>query len=87
MRRRLGVESAAPLPASRSFHAAGAHTHRPHGPLEAVEVTLKQLLATPGEQIQLDDFVSRHVRASLEATSLESFPVQGVNVNASATSG
>ena len=48
-------------------------------PLEAVEETLKRLLATPGEQIQLDDFVSRHVRAALEATSLESFPVQGVD--------
>ena len=49
-------------------------------PQEAVEETLKQLLATPGEQIQLDDFASRHVRAALEATSLESFPVQGVDV-------
>ena len=49
-------------------------------PLEVVEESLKQLLAAPGEQIRLDDFASRHVRAALEATSLESFPVQGVDV-------
>ena len=49
-------------------------------PREALDATLKQLLATPGEQIRLDDFASRHVRAAIEATSVESFPVQGVDV-------
>ena len=42
--------------------------------------TLKQLLATPSQQIRLDDFASAHVRAALDATSLERFPVQGVSV-------
>ena len=41
--------------------------------------TLKQLLATPSQQIRLDDFASAHVRAALDATSLERFPVQGVS--------
>ena len=39
--------------------------------------TLKQLLATPSQQIRLDDFASAHVRAALDATSSERFPVQG----------
>ena len=47
---------------------------------ESVEETLKHLLATPSEQIRLDDFVSAHVRAALDATSLERFPVQNVSV-------
>ena len=42
--------------------------------------TLKQLLATPSQQIRLDDFASAHVRAALDATSLERFPVQGASV-------
>ena len=46
----------------------------------AVAETLKQLLATPSEQIRLDDLVSTHVRATLDATSLERFPVQDVSV-------
>ena len=41
--------------------------------------TLKHLLATPSQQIRLDDFASAHVRAALDATSLERFPVQGVS--------
>ena len=42
--------------------------------------TLKQLLATPSQQIRLDDFASAHVRAALDATSLERFPVQGASI-------
>ena len=42
--------------------------------------TLKQLLATPSQQIRLDDFASVHVRAALDATSLDRFPVQGASV-------
>ena len=42
--------------------------------------TLKQLLATPSQQIRLNDFASAHVRAALDATSLERFPVQGASV-------
>ena len=34
----------------------------------------------PSQQIRLDDFASAHVRAALDATSLERFPVQGVSV-------
>ena len=49
-------------------------------PREAVAETLKQLLSTPSEQIRLDDFVSTHIRAALEATNVERFPVQGVDV-------
>ena len=49
-------------------------------PTEAVADTLKQLLPTPSEQIRLDDFTSTHIRAALEATSLERFPVQNVDV-------
>ncbi len=47
---------------------------------EAFAETLKQLLAAPSEQIRLDDFASTHIRAAIEATSLERFPVQGVEV-------
>ena len=47
---------------------------------EAVAETLKQLLSTPSEQIRLDDFVSTHIRAALEAINVERFPVQGVDV-------
>lgn len=47
---------------------------------EAVAETLKQLLTTPSEQIRLDDFASMHIRAAIEATSLERFPVQGVDI-------
>ena len=49
-------------------------------PRETVVETLKQLLSTPSEKIRLDDFVSMHIRATLEATNLERFPVQGVDV-------
>ena len=45
---------------------------------DTVAVTLKGLLATPSQQIPLDDFVSARIRAALEATSLERFPVEGV---------
>ena len=51
---------------------------------EAVADTLKQLLSAPGGQIQLDDFVSEHVRTALDATSLERFPVQDAKVTAEA---
>ena len=47
---------------------------------EAVAETLKQLLPTPSEQIRLDDFASMHIRAAIEETSLEWFPVQGVDI-------
>ena len=49
-------------------------------PTEAVAETLKKLIATPSEQIRLDDFATTHIRAAIEATSLERFPVQGVDV-------
>ena len=47
---------------------------------QAVAETLKLLLATSSEKIRLDDFASTHIRAAIEATSLERFPVQGVDV-------
>ena len=52
----------------------------PLPPREAVAETLKQLLSTQNEQIRLDDFVSTHIRAALEATDVERFPVQGVDL-------
>ena len=45
----------------------------------SVAETLKQLLADLSQQIRLDDFVSAHIRAALEATSVERFPVSGIN--------
>ena len=48
-------------------------------PEDTVAETVKQLLATPSQQIRLDDFASAHVRVALDATSLERFPVQGVS--------
>ena len=48
---------------------------------DAVAESLKELLATPVQQIRLDDFVSAHIRRALDATSLERFPVQGVNTS------
>ena len=45
----------------------------------SVAETLKQLLADPSQQIRLDDFVSAHIRAALEATSVERFPVSSIN--------
>lgn len=50
-------------------------------PRETLSESLKQLLATPSEQIRLDDFVSMHVRAALNATSMERFPVQGIDAS------
>ena len=49
-------------------------------PEDTVAETVKQLLATPSQQIRLDDFASAHVRVALDATSLERFPVQGVSL-------
>ncbi len=49
-------------------------------PTETVAESLKQLLATPSEKIRLHDFTSTHIRAAIDATSLEQFPVQGVDV-------
>ena len=49
-------------------------------PTEAVADTLKQLLPAPNEHIRLDDFISTHIRAALEATSLERFSVQSIDV-------
>lgn len=41
---------------------------------------LKELLADPRNRIKLDDFITQHVRAFLDATSVEHFPVQGGSV-------
>jgi len=41
---------------------------------------MKELLSDPKNRIKLDDFVSKHLRAFLEATNLEHFPVQGSNI-------
>ena len=49
---------------------------------DAVSDTLKRLLAATSEQIRLDDFVSAQVRATLDATSLDQFPVQDDNATA-----
>jgi Caspase domain len=38
---------------------------------------LKQLIADPAEKIRLDDFVSAHLRRTVQALSLDKFPVQG----------
>ena len=46
---------------------------------DTVAETIKQLLATSSQQIRLDDFASAHVRAALEATNLERFPVQSIS--------
>ena len=51
---------------------------------DAVADTLKRLLATTSEQIRLDDFVSAQVRATLDATSSDQFPVQDENATAEA---
>ena len=49
-------------------------------PEDTVAETVKQLLATPSQQIRLDDFASAHVRVALDATGLERFPVQDVSL-------
>ena len=49
-------------------------------PEDTVAETVKQQLATPSQQIRLDDFASAHVRVALDATSLDRFPVQGVSL-------
>jgi hypothetical protein len=41
----------------------------------------KELLADPRERITLDTFVNAHLRAALEALSLEHFPVTGGGTN------
>ena len=47
---------------------------------DTVSDTLKELLATPSQQIRLDDFASAQIRSALDATSLERFPVRDVNI-------
>ena len=46
-------------------------------PDETVSEQLKRLIATPGETIRLDDFVTKLVRQSLQRVELDKFPVQG----------
>ncbi|MCL5772674.1 MAG: hypothetical protein M1479_10455 [Actinobacteria bacterium] len=41
---------------------------------------MKELLSDPKNRIKLDDFVTKYLRAFLEATNLEHFPIQGSNV-------
>jgi Caspase domain len=41
---------------------------------ESVSDTMKGLLADPGQQIRLDDFVSDHLRRATDALSLDNFP-------------
>ena len=47
---------------------------------DAVAETLKTLIATPSNHIRLDDFASAQIRAALDATGLERFPVQGIDL-------
>ena len=51
---------------------------------ETATDTLKRLLATTSEQIRLDDLVSAQVRATLDATSSDLFPVQNESATAEA---
>ena len=46
---------------------------------DSVAETLKTLIATPSHHIRLDDFASVQIRAALDATELERFPVQGID--------
>jgi len=41
---------------------------------------MKELLSDPKKAIQLDDFVSSHIKYFLEKADLEHFPVQGANI-------
>jgi Caspase domain len=44
---------------------------------ETFSERLKQLIADPAEKIRLDDFVSAHLRRTVQALGLDKFPVQG----------
>lgn len=41
---------------------------------------MKELLSSPKNRIKLDDFITKHLKAFLNATNLEHFPVQDSNV-------
>ena len=41
---------------------------------------MKELLSDPKNRIRLDDFVTKYLRAFLEETNLEHFPIQGSNI-------